>query len=175
MEKEKTIQEQRYENTLKLVEKYTIDPKFKKPDNFIIPFRKTVLIEKIGNDDVVTTVGGIIMTDTSKSDNVDMPNTGIVYGVGIDCSSYIREGQKVLFSEFSNLQIFLAGKYYYVVDEHNVYGCVPDKTYVRMDVKTDKEVDRTKRIKREEEYFDRKILVDENLKDKITEIKKKRK
>jgi len=170
---EKTNKELRREAALKRL-KESIDPAFKKPSSFMVPFKKSVIINKVGNTESMQTEGGIIIPDTVTRKSM-VPNIGIIYAVGIDCEEYLQEGMKVSFSEYADLEILIAGKPYFMVHEDNVYGAMPDKTFARMSPKNDKEIVREDALNREIDFLPKNKLRNDNQMDQLEEIAKKNK
>lgn len=150
-----------------------VNPQFKQPKDFIIPFEQTVIIRKDGNDETYTTETGIMLLDSSlnsKTENVVTPNIGTVMAVGPTVPEYIRPGLKVYFNQNSDLEYRIAGGYYHMVSSYDVYAAIPTGAYVTMDTRTPKEIARGKKIKEEKGYQERKNVFEENAKDKKEQI-----
>lgn len=136
------------------------DHNFVTPDYFPVPLRSTVYIKKSSNQDMMTTEGGIIIS-AEGSNNHLIPNVGVVYAVGPECSEHLKAGQRVMFSQFANLEIMIKGEIYMVISELDIYGVMPSDAYVRMDTLTDKEVGTKSRIEREGTYLKNKKVSDD--------------
>jgi len=150
-----------------------IDPEFKVPEGFMVPLKKSVVIKKQGATDAMTTDGGIIIP-TAPSINTNIPNIGIVYAVGPDVYDLLQPGHKVYFSQFADLEIMIKGQIYFMVDEINIYGIIPDKAWVSIGNKTEKEVRQEKKLDQFGEFLKKKHIKDQNELDIKSELSKKK-
>jgi len=162
IEKINSIRKEREEALLKIIDLYT-DKDFRIPEGFLAPFKKSVVIKKVGNQDMLTTSGGIIVVEGK---NTVVPNIGIVYAIGPDCSMHISPGQRVAFNQYSDLEIMILGEVYMMISEDDVYGALPNGAYVRLNTKSDVEVSREDRIERNTKFHEKKIILDLNDRDR---------
>ncbi len=162
----------RYEELAAKINAYT-DKNFKAPEGFIIPLKKSVIFKKRGNVEAVTTEAGLIIPDI-VAQNTIVPNIGVIYAVGPEVDPLLQPGQVVYVNQFANLEIFHKGEIYMMVDEREVYGILPERTFVSIENKSSREVDREKRMDRQEKYHDKKTILDLNELDRKQEIAKKK-
>lgn len=163
METEKTA---RYAAMTKQIDNYTVK-NFQAPMGFIIPLKRSVIIEQVSNEFLHTTASGIIIAE-GGANNSSTPMVGTIIAVGPECPEYLRPGQKVVCNQYANLEIQLYGKVYIKMDDNDVYGILPDNAFVSVDNKSADEVLREKMIDRSKQYNKKKIILDANDKDKFS-------
>lgn len=85
------------------------------------PLADRVLIESAPAEE--KTASGIIIPDTAK----EKPLKGVVIAVGpgkVDEPMTLKEGDNVLYGQYSGTEIKLAGKTYLIMRESDVYGII---------------------------------------------------
>lgn len=150
---------------------HCVDPNFKTPPNFIIPFEGTVIVKKLEQGEITTDAGITIIGGGAR--NTVKPNIGVVYAVGPKAPEYIKPGLKVYFNQNVDLEFWISGGFYHMMYHHDVYGAIPDNSMVTMDTKGVKEMVREDKLSHEAGYQERKKKADENQMDSIIEKAKK--
>jgi len=69
--------------------------------------------------DKLESTAGIIIPDSSKETKT---NQGVILRVGENTSGKLKEGQTILFEEFSGREYEYEGKFYLVLPEESVYA-----------------------------------------------------
>ena len=144
--------------------KQLVDPDYKQAPatKMGLALRDTILIRRISNIENNTTEAGIILAEGAE--NSVRPNMGVIEACGPQCSEHIMVGQKVLYNQFANLETMIGGEIFHLVSEREINFILSHKAFVRMDLKSDKEVERTKMIIMDEKYREKKHDIDEEKK-----------
>jgi len=151
----------------------SVDPNFKTPEGFLIPLKKSVVIKKQGATEAMTTENGIIIPEIAAA-NTNIPNIGIVYAVGPEVDVLLQPGQRVYFNQYANLEVLIKGNIYIMISEHDVYGVLPDKAWVSIDNKTEKQVRQEKKLNQLGDFLQKKHVKDQNELDLKSELSKKK-
>lgn len=92
----------------------------------IKPLYDQVVIKRL--EDLETTESGIVIPDTAK----EKPSQGVVVAVGdgklMSNGSLhplmVKEGDKVLFDQYSGNEVQFGGEFFIVIREKNIYGII---------------------------------------------------
>lgn len=150
------------------------------PDEFPIPLKNSVFVKQItgaAGEKMRFTKGGImIVQSTILNERTVIPNMGIVMAVGIECSEYLRPGQKIIYNVYAEEKVMILGEEYVRLNEAtDIYGILPPDGYVIPKQKDDRWLFREKRKKEFANYDVRKERHDQNVLDEKTEKKKGKK
>lgn len=148
-----------------------IDPEFKQPEDFTIPFEFSVVIKKIDMGPIQTDTG--IILGAGKASNRVFPHVGVIVAAGPKAPDYLVPGLRVYFSQNEDLEFWIGSGFYHMMHYTSVYSTVPASAFVTMDTKDDRELAREKGIEREEGYQERVKLFEDNEMDKNQELIKK--
>ena len=82
------------------------------------PLNKNVVLKKEEVEN--KTASGIILTTETKS----LPTVGKVMAVGPQCENGLKEGDRVVFKEYSGTKVKFDDVEYTVIDEKDILACV---------------------------------------------------
>jgi chaperonin GroES len=93
----------------------------------LIPLHDRVLVRRVYEKE--TTPGGLIIPDTAK----EKPQEGMVLAVGRGkvtdegkiLPPDVKEGDRILFSQFAGNEIVFDGEEYLIMHEHEILGILP--------------------------------------------------
>jgi len=81
-------------------------------NSMIKPLHKFVLIKKEENK----TASGIVLTTEKK----EVPSIASVIAVGDECTSSLKENDRVIYKEYSGTKVTVADQDYIVIDEKDI-------------------------------------------------------
>lgn len=82
------------------------------------PLNKNIVLKKEEVEN--KTASGIILTTETKS----LPTVGKVCAVGPQCENDLKNGDRVVFKEYSGTKVKLDEVEYIVIDEKDVLACI---------------------------------------------------
>lgn len=80
------------------------------------PLHDNVVLKKEKAEKETKTASGIILTESNKND----PSYAIVVAKGEDCKAGIKEGDKVVYKEYSGTKVKLDDEDYIIIEEEDI-------------------------------------------------------